>query len=103
VKHYAKKREAVRAVQWLGELTPEVRDLIGDRAVRIVDAQQLDLGGGWYARVSDWIYSTDVSFAVISNETLGAPRPWSLGDVLLVKRFSDRVQAALTAASEEQR
>jgi outer membrane immunogenic protein len=56
-RYYAKKRESVRAVQWNGEMTPEVRGVVRDRVVR-VDGGQLEMGGGWYARIGDWIYST---------------------------------------------
>lgn len=68
IKHYAKKRTPIRAVQWNGEMTPEALDLVGERAVR-VDKGQLEWGRGWEARVGDWIYSTSgEDLAVISDE-----------------------------------
>ena len=72
MKHYAKKRNTVRAVQWLGELTPDVGTLVndGDRSVVIDAQQQLRLGSGWYVRVGDWICSTSgEDLSVISAET----------------------------------
>jgi hypothetical protein len=56
-KLYAKKREAVRAVQWLGGKTPELVELLGQHGHYNADSQQLELGNGWYARVGDWILS----------------------------------------------
>ena len=61
MKHYAKKRESVQAVQWLGgDVPPEVGALIAPhkRTVRHnVETGQLELGNGWYVRVGDWILS----------------------------------------------
>jgi hypothetical protein len=72
MRHFAKKRDAFRAVQWFGELTPDVYDLVGDRGVvdlRVEAQQQLALGSGWYARLSDWICVTNEGLCVISDET----------------------------------
>ena len=59
MKHYAKKRDVMRAIQWTGVMTPDVQELIKGRGgtVRFDEQQQLQLGSGWYARVGDWIYS----------------------------------------------
>ena len=68
IKHYAKKRTPISAVQWNGEMTPEALDLVGERAVR-VDKGQLEWGSGWEARVGDWIFSTSgEDLSVISDE-----------------------------------
>ena len=67
-KHYAKKRESIRAAQWTGEMTPEMKELLGERAISIDGDRQLVFanakGPGRFARVGDWI----VSF---SGEDLG--------------------------------
>lgn len=57
MKHYAKKRESVRAAQWTGEMTPDVAELIGERKAHIDGDRQLVRSNGWYARVGDWINS----------------------------------------------
>lgn len=61
-KRYAKKREPIRAVQWDGELSPDVVELVGQREVHVDDDRQLifsnDKGPGRFAQVGDWIYST---------------------------------------------
>jgi len=68
-KHYAKNREPIGAAQWTGEMTTEVRDLLGGRAVNVVEARQLVLGSGWYASVGDWILSSSgEDLSVISDE-----------------------------------
>jgi len=71
VKHYAKRREPIRAVQWIGgEKTPELIELLGERGHYNADSQQLELGDGWYARIGDWITSTSgEDLAVIGDET----------------------------------
>jgi hypothetical protein len=62
LKHFAKKRESVRAVQWQGEITPDLRELAGDRDLRVDDDRQLMFanakGPGRFAGVGDWIVST---------------------------------------------
>lgn len=69
MKHYAKRREPIRAAQWTGELTPGVTELIGQREVHVDGDRQLILGNGWLARVGDWIYSTSgEDLSVVSNE-----------------------------------
>lgn len=69
MKHFAKKRTLIRAVQWRGEMTPEMRDLIRERAPNVEHADPLNLGNGWEARSGDWIYSTSgEDLAVISDE-----------------------------------
>jgi hypothetical protein len=60
-KYYAKKRDVMRAVQWTGEMTADVQELIKYREVSVDPQQRLQLGSGWHAwhaRVGDWIYST---------------------------------------------
>ena len=71
MKHYAKKRTPVRAVQWLGgEKTPELIELIGQRGQINAVSGQLELGSGWHARPSDWVMSTSgEDLAVINDET----------------------------------
>ena len=71
MKHYAKRREPIRAVQWIGgEKTPELIEMLGERGHYNADSQQLELGNGWYARVGDWITSTSgEDLAVIGAET----------------------------------
>ena len=68
MKHYAKKREPVRAVQWTGEMTSEMTELLGDRHISVDGDRQLVFanakGPGRCARAGDWI----VSF---SGEDLG--------------------------------
>lgn len=69
MKHYAKKRESIRAAQWMGEMTLDVAELIGEHKAHVDDDRQLELGNGWYARVGDWINSTSgEDFAVIGDE-----------------------------------
>ena len=70
-KLYAKRREPIHAVQWIGGAkTPELIELLGDRGHYNADSQQLELGNGWYARVGDWITSTSgEDLAVIGDET----------------------------------
>lgn len=70
MKHYAKKRESLRAVQWNGgAATPELYELLGERGHYNADSQQLELGNGWYARIGDWICSTfGDDLTVIGNE-----------------------------------
>ena len=69
-KSYAKKREAVGAVQWTGEMTSDVTELVGERKISIDgDIHQLVLGNGWYARVGDWIVSSSgEDLTVIGDE-----------------------------------
>jgi len=68
-KHYAKKRESIRTVQWTGEMTSDVAELVGQRKVHVEGDRQLVLGAGWFARVGDWIYSTSgEDLSVISDE-----------------------------------
>lgn len=69
-KRYAKKREPICAVQWLGgENTPELLELLGQRGHYNSDTGQLELGHGWYVRVGDWICSASgEDFAVIGDE-----------------------------------
>jgi hypothetical protein len=72
-KHYAKKRHPLRAVQWLGEITSDLRELIGDHDSRVDGDRQLVFsnakGPGRFARVGDWIYSTSgEDLSVIGNE-----------------------------------
>lgn len=68
-KHYAKRRENIRAAQWLGEMTPDVAELIGERKAHIEVDRQLVLGNGWYARVGDWINSASgEDLSVIGDE-----------------------------------
>ena len=61
MKHYAKKRESVRAVQWTGEMVPKVRALLGERPISIDGDRQLVFsnakGPGRFARMGDWIVS----------------------------------------------
>ena len=70
MKHYAKKRESLRAVQWNGgEKTTDLIELLGERGHYNADSQQLELGNGWYARIADWICSTSgEDLTVIGNE-----------------------------------
>lgn len=60
MKHYAKKRETVAAIQWMGELTPEVTEFLQGRALQfsVVDGrlQFANIRGpGRVADRSDWI------------------------------------------------
>lgn len=58
MKHYAKKSELLRAVQWLGgEKSLELIELLGQRGRFNAESGQLELGSGWYARTGDWICS----------------------------------------------
>lgn len=57
MKHYAKKRSAVAAVQWTGEITAEVQELIGDRSAQIDTDRRLILGNGWFVPVGAWVVS----------------------------------------------
>ena len=55
MKQYATKRKMIGAVQWTGEMTPEMRDLLGPRSVTWT-ATSLTLGNGSIAYAGDWIY-----------------------------------------------
>jgi hypothetical protein len=70
MKHFAKKREMIRAVQWTGEMTPDVVEMLGDRKTCFHGDRQLRLGDGWYACVGDWICTVTVGrgIAVLSDE-----------------------------------
>ena len=61
MKIYAKKREAVRAAQWTGEMTPEMKELLGERTISIDGDRQLvfsnSKGPGRFACVGDWVVS----------------------------------------------
>lgn len=68
-KHYAKKREPVCAVQWLGgEKTAELTALLGQRGYFNAATGKLELGGGWYARPADWILSTSGEDVVVMSD-----------------------------------
>ena len=63
MKSYAKKRDAVRAVQWTGAMTPEMTELVGEQhSVHVDSNRQLVFsnakGPGRFAREGDWIIST---------------------------------------------
>ena len=64
MKHYAKKRSAVLAAQWTGEMSPEVSAVLGPRATHVEVGADRTLkfagqqGYGRVAQVGDWIYST---------------------------------------------
>ena len=62
MKSYAKKREAVCAAQWTGEMTPELTELVGDRMISIDGDRQLVFanakGPGRFACVGDWLVSS---------------------------------------------
>lgn len=68
MKNYAKKRESIVAVQWTGEMTPEVTELIGARIFHVEAMRQLVFanakGPGRFVSVGDWIVSS-------SGEDLG--------------------------------
>jgi hypothetical protein len=69
-KQYAKKREALRAAQWTGEMSEELAELIGQRNVHTDGNRQLVIGMGWVARVGDWIMSmSGEDLNVLSNDT----------------------------------
>jgi hypothetical protein len=65
-------------------MTPDVRELIADRSVRLPDSRQLDLGGGLHACVGGWIVSiagadlkvvTDDEFRRLYDEVDDRGRP----------------------------
>lgn len=62
IQSFAKKREAVRAVRWTGEVTPEVKELLGGRPITVMGDRQLGFsnttGPGRCAGLGDWICST---------------------------------------------
>lgn len=62
MKHYAKKREPVRAVQWTGELTSEMSELLGPRDISVNGDRQLIFGNakgpGRFARIGNWMVSS---------------------------------------------
>lgn len=62
IQSFAKKREAIGAVRWTGEVTPEMTELLGDRSVTVDGDRSLvfsnDKGPGRFARAGDWICST---------------------------------------------
>lgn len=80
MKHYAKKRGSVQAVQWLGVMTPDVRALIGsreaiideeaDHRTTVVLPRTLVLGNGWYARVGDWILLSSGADVVVIGDSV---------------------------------
>ncbi len=63
MKTFAKKRDAVRAVQWTGVMTPEMAELVGDQHGAHVDGNRQIVfhnpkGPGRFAREGDWLVST---------------------------------------------
>jgi hypothetical protein len=73
MKHFAKRREPIVAVQWTGELTPDMTALIGDRLFHVDGDRQLVFGNakgcGRFACVGDWIVSSSgEDLTVIGNE-----------------------------------
>lgn len=62
MKGYAKKRDTVRAVQWTGEMSAEMTELVGEHKVSIDGDRQLIFhnakGPGRFARVGDWMVSS---------------------------------------------
>ena len=70
-KHYAKKRDMLRAVQWINAASWfAVSTLLAPRQVHHnLDTGQLELGNGWYARPTDWILSaTGEDITVLSDD-----------------------------------
>jgi hypothetical protein len=94
MKHYAKKREPVRAAQWTGEISTELRDLLGGRVIDVNPQRQLILlnrGPGRVASVGDWICSS-------SGEDLSV-----VGDVDFRRSYeeADETGRALPPTSDE--
>lgn len=73
IQSFAKKREAIRAVRWTGEVTPEMKELLGERAGKVEGDRQLvfsnEQGPGRFACAGDWICSTSgEDLFVVGNE-----------------------------------
>ena len=73
MKHYAKKREPICAVQWTGEMTAEMAALLGERTKPFIKDRELVFsnvkGPGRFARPGDWIVSTSgEDLAVIGDD-----------------------------------
>jgi hypothetical protein len=80
VKTFAKKRESICAVQWTGEMTPEITELLGDRFISAAEDELVFAnakGPGRFARKGDWIGSA-------SGEDL-----FVIGDVLFRKIYEE--------------
>ena len=76
MKSYAKKREAVHAAQWTGEMTPAMTALVGERKISIDSDRQLvfanEKGCGRFARVGDWIVSfSGEDLTVVGDDQFG--------------------------------
>lgn len=86
-KHYATRRGSpFQAVRWSGEMTPEVRDLVGDHAPHVDDQGQLFLDNGRFVRVGEWIQGPQLvpvdneQFRRLNEEVDEAGRPVSPTD-----------------------
>ena len=76
MKSYAKKREAVHAAQWTGEMTPAMTALVGERKISVGSDRQLafanEKGCGRFACVGDWIVSfSGEDLTVVGAEQFG--------------------------------
>lgn len=85
MKYFAKKREVIAAVQWTGEMTAELKALLGDRFLSIDEKQLLIFGAGKgpsrAAAVGDWVGSA-------SGEDL-----FPIGDEQLHKIYEEVTEA----------
>ena len=74
MKQYVQKREPIRAVQWLGEKTPELIELLGEHghfSTNSLKGTELRLGSGGYVLPGYWICSSSgEDFMVLSTEQL---------------------------------
>lgn len=94
MKSYAKKRDAVRAVQWTGSMTPEMTELVGVHKVYIDGDHQLVFsnmkGPGRFAREGDWMIST-------SGEDLSV-----IGDDVFRKTYEEVDEAGRARPTDEE-
>jgi hypothetical protein len=73
MKHFAKKRKPCCAVQWTGEVTAEMAELVGPRMIQVTQDRLLAFrnskGPGRAASVGDWIVSTSGEDLAIVGDT----------------------------------
>ena len=74
MRYYVKKRDLFNAVQWNGELTSDVLELLGERQF-FVDGGLLILGHverGWPVRVGDWIRVIGKEISAMSSDAFSS-------------------------------
>ena len=101
MKTFAKKREPIRAVQWTGEMTPEITELISGHLISIDDGQLTFAnakGPGRFASKGDWIGSSsgeelfvigDAQFRKIYEEVVDKDDPKHITDQMWLPELRD--------------